>query len=150
MDALGQLPSGVSHAVSTLPAEPSSFATDAPVSDAFGTTFDSVWNGESLDAILGAAMPDFDLSAYQAFEDAMTAGPQGVPAWDGSSTQLQPGDVYLATISQDMIPQWDSSIAQQPDHSGYTDSFPGRGLVAFGSATDGEFLNDFCEWTIAD
>jgi len=150
MDALGQLPSGVSHAVSTLPAEPSSFSTDAPVSDAFGTDFDSVWNGESLDAILGAAMPDFDLSAYQAFEDAMTAGPQGATAWDGPSAQLQPGDVYPATISQEILPQWDGSIAQQPDHTSFTDSLAGRGLVAFGSATDAEFLNAFCGWTIAD
>jgi hypothetical protein len=101
-----------------------------------------LWNAQSLDSILGASVPDFDMSLYQALgqTDLTPTWPFVRPDSIEHSLDVQP---TTSTCTNGV--NWDLIGGQA--NFGYMADIPTRDPPSLtNTTTDEAFLNEFCEF----
>lgn len=100
-----------------------------------------IWMGQSLDTILGASLPNFDLSLYGLFGDASM-----------EPFHFSPGlDFTLPNDSSGLLPGATSGAAtgSQPDRIGWNPGEGGNVLGDHAEESEEDLLGDFCEKSLA-
>jgi len=107
---------------------------------------DDFWNGISLDSILGAGIPNFDLSLYQTLGSTILTPPsnQTVPQIPDALSHAF-GHQISASAPRETIsweqPSGNEGLLPQSLPTVYSET----NIVSHSGLTDAEFLNEFCK-----
>ena len=115
-----------------------------------GNEVSDLWNGQSLDSILGASVPDFDMTLYQALGQSIMTQPY----LQAAASSFQPVENALDCHPIAFPPvngvDWDEVWRAEGNNQNLPTTSMGDRLDSNNTNTDEIFLNGFCEWSLSD